>query len=67
MCMVVGANLACTGGETLHSDWIVLGEFSTLGSLSHILSQKGSLVIGEFLTLIVSSLVLTSDSNSDPR
>ena len=61
--MFAGANLACTGGETLHNGWIVLGGSSVSGS--HILWWKGSLVIGEFLTLAVSLLVLVSDSDSD--
>ena len=34
-CMFVGVNLACTGGKTSYSGWIVLGGSLTLGS--HIL------------------------------
>jgi hypothetical protein len=35
MCMSVGVNLACTGEETSHNGWIVLG--GSLTSDSHIL------------------------------
>ena len=62
-CMSVDVNLVWIDGETLHSGSIILGVSSASGS--RILWWKGSLVIGEFLTLAVSLLVLVSDSDSD--
>ena len=62
-CMSVSVNLVWIDGETLCNGSIVLGGSSASGSC--ILWWRGSLVIGEFLTLAVSSLVSVSDSDSD--